>query len=160
MKTEPSIITPTQLDFRIDLSQIHGSAQMIENLAGQSYYTVGTTSSLSYVTLFTIKYTVDVEGLLTVSEMTFDNIESNNDANGECKLQISGDGGNTFVDVTGDIGGGILATGGAGLWINNVEVGKDKLQVRILGRSTDGNPANIILGSFTFGTHLISKTFF
>lgn len=146
MRSKQAIIVPKNIRLFIApiVPQIVGAT--VIDLAGPNnlYYPVGTTSSLVYVPLFTSKYTVDVSGILSVHHINLKAIIFYNDANASCKLQISGDGGNTFFDMTDDLPFGDFPTrSGAGLWINNIEVGEDKLQIRILGKSSDGNPATV-----------------
>lgn len=130
--------------------------QLYTTTAG--YIDIGTTSDISFATLFTQTHTIDFNGSIDVLSI-FLFIYTNNDANAECKLQISGDTGNTFVDMTDAIGTGIdLNTRGPGTWINSVAIGNDGLQIRILGRSTDGNPATVRLyGYYSTINMLLSK---
>lgn len=109
-------------------------------------WVVITTSSLSFETLFTGKYTISYDGVINIISTRLDMLTFN-DANGECKLQMSGDGGNTFVDVTNEVPGAAtsLWSVGPGEWVNNVQIGPDKFQIRLLGRSTDGNPTGIYI---------------
>lgn len=109
------------------------------------YIDIGTTSSLVLEPLYTAKYTIDFNGTLVVNSMDLF-MFSFNDVNARSVLQVSGDGGNNFVDITDEIPDGIDAgTVGNGLWINSIKIGTDGLQFRVLGRSTDGNPATVRL---------------
>lgn len=138
MNTRPSVITPTSKLFVLYF--VHNDTDV---LSSSVYKTIGTTSNLVYETLLTTSYTIDVSGVLSVKDI-YIQVLTDNDANGECKIQISGDGGSTFVDMTGDIGTGTdLTTGGPGLWISSIDIGANKLQIRVLGRSTNGSPADI-----------------
>lgn len=138
MKTILNVVAPTTVLYILEYGQLNGSVIAATDL----YINVGTTSSLIYVPLGTIKVTVDMQGIITVYDLTC-SLQTNNSANGVCKLQISGDGGNTFTDITNDILGGVRTRGGVALWINSIQAGIDKLQVRVLGRSSNGNLATI-----------------
>lgn len=116
----------------------------------KSGYNGWITSSLVLVPLFTASYTIDFNGKITPIDMYL-GLTTNNDANATCKLQVSGDGGITFIDMTDEIPTTVnLITLGPGLWINNVMVGDNKLQIRVLGRSTDGTPATIKIRGDSF----------
>lgn len=103
-----------------------------------SFIDIGSTNSTSFVPLFTSTYTIDTNGKINVFEIRLF-MRMSNDALGGAKLQISGDGGSTFVDVTNEIGGGaIILRIGPGLWINKIDAGLDKFQIRVLGRDASG----------------------
>lgn len=138
MKTILNVVAPTTVLYILEYGQLNGDVIA----ATDGYITVGTTSSLTYISLGTIKITVDIQGIITVYDLTC-NLQTNNSANGVCKLQISGDGGNTFTDITNDILGGVRTRGGVATWIDSIQAGTDKLQVNVLGKSSDGNPATI-----------------
>lgn len=150
MKTKPSVIAPTSK--QLFTSFVHPTGILVSD----KYATIGTTSNLVYESLLTNSYTIDVSRIMSVVEISV-YIETGNDANGECKLQISGDGGSTWVDMTTDIGTGALITGGPGRWISSIDLGQNKLQERILGRSTDGNPANIKIGYDSGNVYILNK---
>lgn len=137
MRSILSVVSPTSALLRLTFGQVQGSNLM----SSTGYITIGTTSNLVDTVLATIKYTMDIQGI-TIKLLNIDwDLDTNNDANGISKIQISGDGGTTFFDVVNNIGAGVIATSGSGLWISNIDIGVDKLQIRVLGRSTDGNPA-------------------
>lgn len=149
MKSIIGVISPTTTTLRIGF----GQAQDSFLLPSSFMVLLGNTSSLVYVSVFTATYTIDISGIISVVNMFFD-IVTYNDLNAMSKLQISGDGGITFVDVTGDMDSTFfLETGGSGSWINNIQPGINKYQIRMLGKSTDGNPANIIAD--TASIHLL-----
>lgn len=118
------------------------------------------TTSQTLTPLFTSKYTLDTNGIFSVEYIRFV-IVTNNSANATCLIQISGDGGITFADMTTEIGavGFDLFTGGTGLWVSTMESGPDKLQVRILGRSTDGLSATILISDTTILDFTLNKKF-
>lgn len=159
MESKPSIISPTSKIFRLDFAQAQGTTALVAD----RNITIGTTSSLIYVTLHTATYTIDNVGSILIAYI-FIQIVTNNSANGQCKLQVSGDGGTTFVDVTGNIGAGAnLNTGGVGLWISSINIGANKFQLRVQGRSTDDALATIKIrndfaGVNSFGSLVIHKT--
>lgn len=141
MLTTPSIVAVTTKVFVMTFAQIFG-AGLITSL--NQLITIGTTSSLVYEELAKVSYTIDTTGAISVINILIDDITTDNSVNAEAKFQISGDGGVTFKDITGNIGAGAaLSTTGAGLWINSIDIGVDKFQIRLLGRSTDGSPATI-----------------
>lgn len=156
MKSEISTITSTVKALPVfTCGQIQGNSKILSD-----YITVGTTSSLVYEILFTGTYTVSNQGIISVICIFIVDITTNNDVNAESKFQLSRDGGGTFIDITGDIGSGELLTGGVGRWISGVDTGNDKFKFRILGRSTDGNPATVRVDIFeTFGVFVINKAF-
>lgn len=160
MESKPSVISPTSKLFRLDFAQAQGSTALVSD----RNITIGTTTSLVYETLHTSAYTIDNVGSITIG-FIFIQIVTSNSANGECKIQVSGDGGATpFVDITGDIGTvANLNTGGVGLWINNINIGSSKFQIRVQGRSTNSALATIkIKNAFaetgSFGELVIHKT--
>lgn len=164
MKLSSSIISPrnARLKFVYFLSDIQSDTPLGFDTIGGSFYTVGTTSSLDYVTLYTKTYTIDYNGKLTILgmylETTLDITFFN--GNGICKAQISGDGGNNFSDITDDIIGDpalFVIRNGIGKWINNINTGPDQLQLRILGKSADGNPATIKLDRYSYFEILYNK---
>lgn len=141
MKLKTIIISPTIGTIDVDLGQLIGTTNVL--LPSATETNIDTTSSLVYENMYTAKYTVDVSGSITVTNIRLD-ITTDNSANGQSKFQISGDGGNTFVDMTDDTTVGLVNIfTDVGKWITNIQTGDDKLQFRILGRSTDGNPAII-----------------
>ena len=154
MDLNQSLITNTTqwFTFRF-MSQANGS----DLLVNSTYHTFGPITSLSYIILDTYKTTIDTYGVLKVISI-FLNMFTLNDANAKCKIQISGDCGNTFIDITEDIEDGDLFKSGSGLWINSVEIGTDKLQIRVLGKSTDGNNTNILIDLSSHIDMVINKT--
>lgn len=153
MKKRLSVIAPTFKYVFIDFSQYQGTSLLTSN-----NYLTATTTSLVYVPLIVQTWTVDTQGTLTITEILV-SLATNNAVNGKSKLQISKDGGMSFIDITGDIGAGVLSTGGVGQWITDVETGNDKLQIRLLGMSTNGLAANILINNInTYGVITIFKT--
>lgn len=114
--------------------------QTLDLLGTESVYqTFGTTSSMGFVDIYTSKYTIDINSITHIHHILLLDVMSSNSANGRTKIQISGDGGTTpFIDITDEIPGGNSTRTGPGLWIDKVNVGIDQLQIRILGKSTDG----------------------
>lgn len=159
MKSNPTAVINTSRTYRLDFAQLQG----ISILSSDTNITVGTTDSLTYVTLATLSYTIDRSGTLDVESILF-KVITNNDTNGVCKFQISGDGGTNFIDITGDIESGAnLETSTIGLWISSVNPGNNKCRIRILGKSTDSNNTNIkintnYLGNDSYGLLTINKT--
>lgn len=101
------------------------------------------TSSLIFVELASASYTVDKDRAVSVLNLYLSTIYDNN-VNGRCKLQISGNGGTTWVDMTNTVLGGITETRtGPGLWITTINPGDNQLKIRLMGLSTDGASATI-----------------
>lgn len=139
MKLKIAVVAPltTRAVLRL-MTQKHGTSIMTATL-----YESFTTTSLVLVPLFTAIYTIDTQGIIDVTDIWL-YIITNNSANGRCTVEISGDGGTTFVPVTAEISTGLdLGTKGAGLWITGVSTGTNQLKIRIKGRSTDGASATI-----------------
>lgn len=166
MKSSQSILVSKTIRVILDVAAHKNGSSVVGLFSADpfGYVTMGsTTNMVDFVTLDTASYTVDTNGIIFLDSI-YMFILTNNDANAECKLQISGDGGITpFVDMTDGIPGtGIdLITSGPGAWITNVDTGVDKLQIRVVGRSTDGNAAATKLRAdsfmdFTFRKELIS----
>lgn len=109
---------------------------------------IGSTSSTDFVVLYTSQQTIDVNGKIVPFDINLIMI-TDNDANGECKIQISGNGGTTYVDMTDEIPE-ISFVQGSGAWITSIDTGENKLRMRVLGRSTDGNPATIRIWGDSF----------
>lgn len=140
MKLKIAVIAPmtTRTVIRL-MSQKHGTAI----LSGLTVYESFTTSSLVLVPLFTAIYTIDTQGVIDVIDVWLF-LTTDNSANGRCTVEISGDGGATFIPVTTEVPDGAdLGTTGPGLWISSVNIGTNQLQIRIMGRSTNGAVATI-----------------
>lgn len=142
------------------LAQLNLATLLPFGSVGTGYFTVGTTTSAVFVPLYTATYNIDTNGKIIVIMINL-SMFSNNSANGESKLQVSGDGGATFVDVTNTIPTGLdQARVGAGLWITEIQPGTDvlkKLQFRIMGRSTNGALATIIVRTDSHIEFIINK---
>lgn len=140
MESKYSVIAPACVVLTLDFT----SQERDSTLLSSTFSITFSTSSVVFTELTKKTYTIDITGTIDVEDILF-SIITNNNANAQSKVQISGDGGITFIDVTNPIGTGLIFNFGSGLWINNTQIGQNKLQIRILGRSTDGNPANIII---------------
>jgi len=153
-----TIVGARTVKFSLDLLAQLNLATLLP-FGASEYLTVGTTTSGVFVTLYTATYNVDSNGKIVVVMINL-SMFSNNSANGESKLQVSGDGGATFVDVTNAIPTGLdEAREGAGLWITEIQPGTDikKLQFRIMGRSTNGALATINTRVDSFIEFLLNK---
>ena len=148
------------------LSQLNSANLLPFGSIGTEYFTVGTTTSMVFVPLvppppnapYTATYTVDTDGHIIVVMIQLSIMFSNNSANGESKLQVSGDGGVTFVDITNAIPTGVgQSRSGSGLWIPEIQAGINKLQFRVVGRSTDGALATINVRTDTEIVIVINK---
>jgi len=139
------------------LGQLNSATLLPIGSTGFEYFTVGTTTNAVFEPLYTATYTIDTNGKIIVVMIDL-LIYSNNSANGESKLQVSGDGGLTFVDVTNTIPTGLAqARVGAGLWIPEIQTGPDKLQFRVVGRSTNGALATIQIRTYSDIRLVINK---
>lgn len=161
MRSTITIVGARTVSLDLDLlAQLNKATLLPFGSTGTGYFTVGTTNSATFESLFTAKYNVDTNGKIIVVMINL-TMYSNNSANGESKLQISGDGGATFVDVTNTIPTGLdQARIGAGLWITEIQPGTDilkKLQFRIMGRSTNGALATIIVRTDSHIEFILNK---
>lgn len=142
MKTYRPVLASANVTTFIQITAQKQSTNSLQFFSSTGGYTdIGSTTSLVFETLHTSQYTIDYNGKLTPYNMYISMIV-NNDVNGECKLQISGNKDSTWTDITDAIPGA-NSTYGSGLWIDNIVTGMNGLQLRILGRSTDGNAATI-----------------
>lgn len=149
MKLKIAIVAP--LTTRADLhfvSQKHGTS-ILTSISPSTIYESFTTTSLVLVPLFTAIYTIDTQGVVDVIIVWLD-LTTDNSTNGRCTVEISGDGGATFIPMTTEIPNGAgLQTRGPGLWITGVNIGLNQLKIRIKGRSTDGLEATIKIANFS-----------
>lgn len=139
MKLKIAVIAPltTRTVLRLT-SQKHGTSILTSTV-----YESFTTTSLTLVPLYTAIYTVDTQGIIDVVDVWLDLI-TNNSANARCTVEISGDGGTTYIPMTTEVPSGLdLETKGPGLWVTGVSIGTNQLKIRIKGRSTDGLTATI-----------------
>lgn len=157
MKTQRAIFAPKTVRLIVNITAQKQSTNIISwySIDG-GYLDIGTTSDTNFTSLFINKYTVDFSGTLipiNIRLVAF----SNNDSNAESEIQISGDRGNTFISMTDGIPSGALITRGPGTWIDTISTGYNALQIRFLGRSTDGNPATIRLRGDSYVDLTITK---
>jgi hypothetical protein len=183
VKLKPSVIHPTSvyLTFIDVAAQANGSTPLTQPAPGDPFTNIlGVTSSPTpvYELIKTSKYTIDTEGIIDVGEVYIDIITNNgfnSGFNAESYYEISGDGGNTpfipIIDPLHPIGSNpdpvapttvgpipyAVETTGRGKWIDNIEIGPDKLQLRVWGRSIDGLPATIAESPFTFNILTLTK---
>lgn len=152
------LLNPATIRVDLDLLAQFNNANIIPiGTLSTTYTDVGTTTSTSFVTLFTNQYTIDINGVIDVVDIFVD-ITTNNTTNGRLKMQISGDGGSTWVDITNEMAGGTgIRRTGPGLWINNVLTGLNKLQIRVLGRSADGLLATLRVRNNSFFYFIFNK---
>jgi len=139
MKLKIAVIAPltTRTVLRL-MSQKHGVAILTSTV-----YHSFTTTSLVLVPLYTAIYTIDTQGVVDVIDVWLD-LFTNNSANARCTVEISGDGGATYIPMTREVANGLdLETKGPGLWITGVNARTNQLKIRIMGRSTDGLTATI-----------------
>ena len=158
MKTLIKATTPTMSRLTIELIASLVGTDIADASQSELFYSeIGTTTNLNYETLYTAKYTIDENGILNVINMYLFSLWFN-DNNARSKLQVSGDGGITWTDITDDIINGIdLEKTGPGLWITNISIGTNMFQFRILGKSTDGNVATIKLNTASYIDFMIQK---
>lgn len=155
--TDVAIIAPTTVRATFDLmAKNQGSSQLTG--FGAYYVTLASVTDTSFAVVLSGSFTIDTNGVLTVVEIFLSMFTSNTIA-GESKLQISGDGGVTWVDVTNAIGvGADIERTGPGLWISSIQTGTNKFRFRILGRSTTGALSLIQIRSDSFIYIVYNKT--
>lgn len=155
MKTSIIPLTPTTIRLFIDIASQHlGSGQI--DLSAIDYVDLPT-SNTEFEELLLFQATVDTNGIISVQDIFLD-IFSDNSANAVSKLQISGDGGTNWIDVTDKIPTGLdIERAGAGLWISSIQTGENKLKIRIVGKSTDGLAATVRVSRDTYMQMIINK---
>lgn len=160
MRTTTAIIAPRNEFIVIGFdSQIRGTSPLeASSITGGGITPVATTSSTSFEEAFIAKYTIDTNGIITVNSIVV-NLVTVSSPNGVIRIDISGDAGNTFVDMTGDVIGAKTLAAISGLWIIKIDTVIDGLQLKFLVRSTDGNPANIILDNAGNMAFSLNKNF-
>lgn len=134
-----AVIAPTSIRVILDfVAANQGNTPLV--FTGITTRSEFTTNSLVFVNWFTAAYTIDLNGVLSVVDIFFYLLTSN-DVNSILKIQISKDGGVSFVDATGEIGfSGLFddLTMGSGNWISSIDTGQNKLQIRVQAKSTTG----------------------
>lgn len=142
------------------LAQLNSTTLLPFGSTGAEYFTVGTTTSVAFAPLtppYIAKYTIDTNGKIIVVSIYL-SMFSNNSANGRSKLQVSGDGGGTWKDVTNEIPTAVQGRIGAGLWITEVLPGLDMLQFQVVGWSTTAPaPATIIVRTDSYIEFILNK---
>lgn len=149
MRTYTAVIAP-RYDFVTLLltTHIQGTAPLLPN---NESTLLATTSSTAFEEVFRSKYTIDTNGVITLNEIfvfvdTFPIIGPITDPNGVSRIEISGDAGQTFVNMSGDVQGPQFFQA-LGLWINKIDSVENGLQFRYLVKSADGLPANIYMAN-------------
>lgn len=155
--TDVAVITPTTVRATFDLmAKNQGSSQLTG--VGAYYVTLASVADTSFAVVLSGSITIDTNGVITIINL-FLSMFTNNTVAGESKLQISGDGGVTWVDVTNAIGIGLdINRTGPGLWISSIQTGTNKFRFRILGRSTTGALSLIRLRSDSILQIVYNKT--
>lgn len=136
MRTSVIPITPTTIRMLINIpSQHNGAAELTDTAI--SYIDLPT-SNIAFEQLLLFQATVDFNGVISVLDMFVD-MFSDNSANAVSKLQVSGNGGTTWVDVTNEIPTGLdLERIGSGIWIPSINTGSNKFRIRLVGKTTGG----------------------
>lgn len=145
MRSIIGVIAPTTTRLLLSFGGFNGNASLSVSLGTADVSIVEKTTSLTtFVELASSSYSLDKDRSVDILNLYLDLLTFNS-ANGRSKLQISGDGGNTWIDMTDEINGGTLSREGPGLWISSVQNGDDQLKIRWMGRSSDGALATLRL---------------
>lgn len=180
MKTTTAIIAPrNEFIEQALITQVQGTAPLITNSNPTTFGStiLATTSSTTFEEVSRSKYTVDTNGVITLTEILaildtglpanvtfpfppFPNIPvvltKPTTTNGVLRVEISGDAGNTFVNMSGDIIGPKLVRA-TGLWIKKIDTVPDGLQFRFLVKSADGFPATIGMSNQNIVVFVLNK---
>jgi len=135
MKLKPSInYIPVAYVFYDIVAETRGSGVLTDYY---EYFTLEGVSSTDYQTVFIAKYTVEDIGFIDIYDI-FAYLSVFVINQGSLRWQISGDGGNTWTNIYSHdfIVGGLYETVGSGLWITSLDVGTDKLQIRLQMKKT------------------------
>lgn len=144
MKALIGVIAPTTTRLLLDFGGFNAGATIpVEIGTTNKTFIEWNTSSMVFVELASVSYTADKDRAVSVLNLYLFTMY-NNSLNGRCKLQISGDGGTTWVDMTNTILDGFFeGREGPGLWITTINPGDNQLKIRLMGLSTDGANATI-----------------
>jgi len=139
MKSDLTVIPPTSNRLLIRFTAQQTGTNELTGFGAADVTIVGITNT-DYEEKMISKTTVDTYGTLTLQDIYF-YYRMRGYADLRAKLQISGDGGVTWTDVTDEItgvGGAIEERTGPGLWISSIDVGTDKFQVRLIAKTVGG----------------------
>lgn len=135
-------------------SQHNGTTQLTDTIA--SYIDLPT-SNIAFEQLLLFQATMDFNGVISVLDMFLD-MFSDNSANAVSKLQVSGDGGTTWFDVTDDILTGLdVERAGSGIWIPSINTGSNKFRIRLVGKSTTGGVETVRISRDSYMIIIINK---
>lgn len=146
MKALIGVIAPTTTSLLLAFGGFNAGATIpvIIGSTDKTFLEIDTTSMV-FVELASASYTTDKDRAVSVLNLYLFTMY-NNSLNGRCKLQISRDGGTTWVDMTDTVLDGFFeGREGPGLWINTINPGDNQLKIRLMGLSTDGANATIRL---------------
>lgn len=154
MKTSVIPITPTTIRIQIYItSQNNGTAALTDT--SLSYIDLPT-SNIAFEQLLLFQATVDFNGVISVLDMFVD-MFSDNSANAVSKLQVSGNGGTTWIDVTDEIPTGLdVERAGSGIWIPSINTGSNKFRIRLVGKTT-GGAATVRISQDSYMIVIINK---
>lgn len=158
MKLETPTISITVLDTIYDMAaSVRGTGVL--TLTGERLDLADVTNS-EYETILSNSYRVEDVGSIEVIAM-FVILDWYIKGNGQWRWQISGDGGTTWVTITEVTDNQVAFTeyqrGGAGLWLSSIDVGTDKLQVRLQARAVSGTVSTQVVDTGNFVRFLYRK---
>lgn len=117
-------------------------------------------SDSNYTTILSNSYKVEDVGFVEVLSMALV-LDWLIKGNGQWRWQISGNGGNTWTTITEitDNQPAFLEynRGGAGLWISSIDVGTNKLQIRLQARAIAGTVNTQIFDTLSYVRLLYRK---
>lgn len=170
MKTFTAIIAPrNEFIQQVLMTKVQGTTPLVPNSNPTTFGSTILAKNISNTTFEEVpgsrsKYTIDTNGIITLTEIIVildTGLLTRNlffpsgppialpiptTSNGVLRVEISGDAGNTFVNMSGDIIGPKLVRA-TGLWINKIDTVPDGLQFRFLVKSTNGLPATVAMSN-------------
>lgn len=149
MRALIGVIAPTTTRLYLRFGGFNGSSLLeVQFGAWIGTYMTWTTNSTEFVELASASYTIDKDRPVSVLNIYFDIFHFANIFPGICKLQISGDGGTTWVDATDEVSSG--GRTGPGLWITTINKGENQFKIRLVGKSSTGALGTIKLHMASF----------
>jgi len=134
-----------------------GTTEISDDGTSPPYFpaSVHSTTSTSATAALTKQITVESEGTITVSSMyveaEWQTAIANAASTTTSKMQISGNGGGAWVDVTDDFahqGTSIVAStsdrirAGSGKWLSTISTGANQLRIRLVHQTSNGSHAS------------------
>jgi len=168
MKSTVAVISPTSNRLLLDIaSQFNGSTELITGTAAYDILVAENFTNTDFEQKLIFKLTIDTFGTINIVNIRLEYLGVlagvSDGIKMECKLQISGDGGITWVNITDTIVSNndtIQKRAGPGLWISSIDTGTEKLQIRLVARSTDETPVDLYIRSESHIYIIYNKTVF